>query len=454
MKRFLFLISPLICLLSLLANEAASQDSVNLSSPSRTIATYTKHIGGDQYELSLAGKCFNTGDQDKNESLAWELKQVLDAKGLVLRPAELPSDSAYLDTVTQKHHYVIFPEELPQISLQRQNGRWYFSEETVKAVPKLHNTIFPFGSDFLVNIFPESSQKKFLGLRLWQYFGFICIIALSLLIYFGLLHLLTYLVHRYSSLFETKREYAILRSIIKPFSGFLILFLIRFLLPVLQLSASLNLYFVTTFDVLQPLIAVLAVYRSIDMCDLYLKGLAEKTESTLDDQLVPLLRKILKVVVIIIGGLFILQNLNFNITTWLTGISIGGLAFALAAQDTIKNFFGSLMIFVDRPFQIGDWINFDGTDGTVEEVGFRSTRVRTFANSVVSIPNGRIADMKVDNLGLRKYRRFYTEIALPFHTPPHLIEAYIEGLRDYVRQQPNTRKDFFEIHLNSMTDHS
>ncbi len=454
MKRFLLLLVLFISFFVLQAQENGTKGEINLSSPYHTVATYTSHIGGDQYDLSLAGKCFNAGDQVKNQRIARELKQVLDAKGLMLRPGELPTDSAYLDTVNQKHRYVIFPDELPQISLQRQSGKWYFSEETVEAVPRIHDTIFPFGSDLLVNIFPEFSQKKVLGLKVWQYFGFICILAISLLIYYGLLHLLTYLVHRYSHLFETKQEDAILRSIIKPLSGFLILFLIRLLLPVLQLSASMNQYFVTAFDILQPIIAVLTVYRSIDMIDLYLARLAEKTESTLDDQLMPLLRKSLKVIVIIIGGLFILQNLNFNITTLLTGISIGGLAFALAAQDTIKNFFGSLMIFVDRPFHVGDWINFDGTDGTVEEVGFRSTRVRTFANSIVSIPNGRLADMKVDNLGLRHYRRFYTEIALPFHTPPHLIEAYIEGLRDYVRQQPNTRKDFFEIHLNTMTDHS
>jgi MscS family membrane protein len=130
------------------------------------------------------------------------------------------------------------------------------------------------------------------------------------------------------------------------------------------------------------------------------------------------------------------------------------LALALAAQDTIKNLFGSIMIFVDRPFQIGDWINFDGKDGTVEEVGFRSTRVRTFANSVISVPNGRIADMTVDNLGLRTYRRFTTSITITYDTPPALITAFVEGLRQIVANHPDTRKDYYHVYVNNLGSHS
>jgi len=126
------------------------------------------------------------------------------------------------------------------------------------------------------------------------------------------------------------------------------------------------------------------------------------------------------------------------------------LAFALAAQDTIKNFFGSLMIFVDRPFQVGDWITSGDLDGTVEEVGFRSTRIRTFRNSVMSIPNGVITNQMIDNHGLRVYRRFMTTIALTYDTPPELIDVFVKGLKQIVEDHPKTRKDYYEIHFNNM----
>ena len=132
-----------------------------------------------------------------------------------------------------------------------------------------------------------------------------------------------------------------------------------------------------------------------------LKRRAEKTVSTLDDQLIPLLRKFLKAVVLVLGAVWILSRLDFNVTALLAGVSLGGLAFALAAQDTLKNMFGSLLIFLDKPFQVGDWIQADSIDGTVEEVGFRSTRVRTFANSVIYVPNGKLSDMMVNNMGMR-----------------------------------------------------
>ena len=93
-------------------------------------------------------------------------------------------------------------------------------------------------------------------------------------------------------------------------------------------------------------------------------------------------------------------------------------------------------------------------DGSVEEVGFRSTRVRTFANSLVYVPNGKLMDMVINNYGLRQYRRYSTKISLTYDTPPLLINKFIEGLRKIIMDHPATRKDYFEVHLNEMSAHS
>jgi MscS family membrane protein len=152
--------------------------------------------------------------------------------------------------------------------------------------------------------------------------------------------------------------------------------------------------------------------------------------------------------VVIVGALFVLINLNISIIPFITGISIGGLALALAAQDTIKNFFGSLMIFVDKPFQIGNWITSGDIDGEVEEVGLRSTRVRTFRNSLIYVPNGKLADSTIDNHGLRVYRRYYTRLSITYDTPPRLIEVFVDGLNKIVKSHPHTRKDKYHIFIN------
>lgn len=240
----------------------------------------------------------------------------------------------------------------------------------------------------------------------------------------------------------------------KPMSILIIFPILLILIPVLQLPIKINSYTLYALKAIWPVFATVVCYRIVDILGMYMMKLAEKTESTLDDQIAPLVRKALKVFVVIVGVLAILSNLGKDIVPLLTGLSIGGLAFALAAQDTIKNFFGSIMIFIDKPFQIGDWITSGNIDGTVEEVGFRATRIRTFRNSVTYVPNGIFADTTVDNHGLRNYRRFYTQISINYDTPSEVINVFVEGLRKIVDNHPHTLKENYHIYLNDMADSS
>ncbi|MBL4637163.1 MAG: mechanosensitive ion channel family protein [Kofleriaceae bacterium] len=220
------------------------------------------------------------------------------------------------------------------------------------------------------------------------------------------------------------------------------------LIPTLQLPPLIATNLILLAHALVPLFATIFFYKLVDIVGLYFVKMAERSKNTLDDQLVPLIRKVLKVFVVIVGFVAILRGLKFDIWPLLTGLSIGGLAFALAAQDTLKNFFGSLMIFIDRPFQIGDWVTSGEIDGTVEEVGFRSTRIRTFRDSVMYVPNNIISNSTVDNHGLRKYRRFYTKLSITYDSPARLIEIYVKGLEEIVKRHPETRKDYYNIFLN------
>jgi MscS family membrane protein len=176
---------------------------------------------------------------------------------------------------------------------------------------------------------------------------------------------------------------------------------------------------------------------------------AAKTETRLDDQLVPLIRRTAKAFMIVIGGIFVLQNLNVDVASLVAGLGLGGLAFALAAKDTLANTFGSLVIFVDRPFQIGDWVVNGDSEGTVEDVGFRTTRIRTFYDSLVTVPNAKLTDTAIDNMGMRAYRRIKVVLGLTYSTTPEQMQAFVEGLRAIVAAHPETRKDKYEIHFNN-----
>jgi MscS family membrane protein len=136
----------------------------------------------------------------------------------------------------------------------------------------------------------------------------------------------------------------------------------------------------------------------------------------------------------------------------LAGATIGGLAFALASQDTVKNLIGTIMIFLDKPFHIEDWIEAGEVVGTVERVGFRSTQVRAADTSVYQIPNSKLSELVINNKGLRLFRRYNTNLGLRYDTPPELIEAFVKGLREIVIAHPETRSDSFNVEFTGFGD--
>lgn len=172
-------------------------------------------------------------------------------------------------------------------------------------------------------------------------------------------------------------------------------------------------------------------YNLVSVIELFLTRLAARTKSDLDDQLVPLVRKSLRVFLVVVAALFIAQNvLGANIASWLAGLGIAGLAVSLAAQDSLKNLFGSITIFLDQPFLVGDFIKYGEDVGTVEEIGFRSTKIRTLDGHVVTIPNSLIVNDPVTNIGRRPHIRRVLNVTVTYDTPPAKIDEGIQILRE------------------------
>ena len=202
------------------------------------------------------------------------------------------------------------------------------------------------------------------------------------------------------------------------------------------------------------LAATLAGFRSVDALGVWATKRAGKTESSLDDILVPLGRKALKLLVVAFGLVNFAPLLGLEITPLLGALGVGGIGFAFAAQNTIENLFGSVTVVLDRPFSVGDWVEVDGVDGTVEEVGLRSTKVRTFYDSLVSIPNAKLTTAIVDNYGSRKYRRFKATLGVRYETTPEQIEAFCKGIKTLVADRSDTRKNNCYAELNGFGDSS
>lgn len=216
-------------------------------------------------------------------------------------------------------------------------------------------------------------------------------------------------------------------------------------MPAIGLDAELTDVIVRAGGFVAVVGAIALAYRLVDIVIDVLQRRADETESKLDDGLVPLLRTVLRLFVLGVGLIFALQNLDVDVSSLLTGLGLGGLAFALAAQDTARNLFGGVTVFIDKPFEIGDWIEVDGIEGTVEAVGFRSTRIRTFYDSQVTVPNGRLVDSGVDNMGRREWRRYKTNLGIGYHSSTDQVEAFVDGLRNLIRGREGFRQDYFIV---------
>lgn len=190
-----------------------------------------------------------------------------------------------------------------------------------------------------------------------------------------------------------------------------------------------------------------ALYISVDAFHGYLIEMAARTKSSLDDQLAPFATKTLKVLILLLGTLITLQNFGVNVMSLLAGLGLGGLALALAAQDTAANLFGSITILLDNPFKVGDHIRVSDTEGIVEEVGFRSTRIRTPTNTLVTIPNSVVAKEKIENLGERPARRVRQTLGLHYNTPPEKMIQFCDEIRYALASEPQIMKDNIVVHF-------
>ena len=295
---------------------------------------------------------------------------------------------------------------------------------------------------------PNWFTDEYLGIEIEQYIGFGLLAIAVTILHFALLRLITIFVRRrYSgddlSFWEVERR-RLNRGILLVTAG--ITLLVGF--PMLDFDPEIE-NIVNQIASLVAAVGVLQVaYRAIDIFMDVLARRATQTESKLDDSLVPLLRTAVRLFVTFVGLLFVLQNLDINVSSLIAGLGLGGLAIALAAQDTVRNLLGGVTIFADKPFEVGDWVVVDGVEGTVEAVGFRSTRVRTFYNSLISVPNGNLMDSGIDNMGQRRWRRYKTTLGVAYHTKPDQLQAFVEGIRAIIQANPGMRQDYYIVEFH------
>ncbi|MDD3000990.1 MAG: mechanosensitive ion channel family protein [Candidatus Riflebacteria bacterium] len=396
------------------------------------------------------------------------LKAVLD-RYKYIELIELPNESQGAPVILLTHsagRIVLEKVKNPESTIEA----WKFSAQTIRDLPALYDAFkdqdvvdgvvvsseVPLSvsiRDYMRKNFPGLMSKSVI-LENWQWLGIFCVAFLGLA--FGKV-LIKLLNNAINLLF--KREKVLIdieaqNKFLTPISVCSVTFFWWVGLTLLGLPPEIRLVLLVSVKVVSAGAAVWAGYRLVDVIGNLLMGKAAKTENKYDDLLAPLITRALKAMVVVFGLVFIADIFAIDIDKILAGLGLGGLAFALAAKDTISNLFGSLTILLDRPFQIGDWVTIGKADGTVESVGVRSTRIRTFYDSVITIPNSELINAQIDNYGARNYRRITSTIGIAYNTPPEKIDSFCEGIREIIRRHPHTRKDYFIINLNAFNESS
>jgi MscS family membrane protein len=454
------------------AKEPAEQQAVSekFNSPQATWRTFYPAVRDEQWGEAI--KCLNlsTVSSQQAEELAIKLYSAIGKTGRLNDKVMPNAEQVKAQKLTT---YLIFPkagdpwhqelrnkyDDLPSITMApNADGLWQFSAETVAAISKLADLLLEekqlagaemmtFDQKIDAWVGPGLRESIF-GLKYWQWLGLLILIVIGVILDHVVRLIVRGLTTRGMKRFGRSPDPEKLLPAAKAIGLLAMALFWMLLVNTLGFQGTVLKVLHGAASIFGTLVAVMAAWRFTDLASDAAAAMAAKTETNVDDVLIPLVRKALKIFIVVFGMIYGALSLDFNVMPLIGALGIGGLGFAFAAKDTLENFFGSATVLIDRPFTVGDWVVMDGAEGTVEEIGFRSTRVRTFYNSLITVPNANLVRANVDNYGSRKYRRYKTTLGLQYDTSHDKILAFTEGLRELVRSHPFTRKDYYHVYFH------
>lgn len=444
-------IALLLAAALLLGSAPAHADEPSCDNPQAAARSLLDWQQPGKDEPELAARCLDmpaalAGDP---ATTARQLKAVLDARGLYVPTDDLPLDPDHTDA--DGMHRVQPIPTYPLLTIEKQGERWVYSRQLVAATPSMYRELASVKMRISGWLPAGLGERSMGGVAVWQVIYVGALLLAALLVGLMAQKLLADQLIRLATRLRISLDAKALGATRWPLTWFAAGAVLVAGLPEAQLGVRTSRILIFLSNVLLSVSAVLVASRLVDVGAHFFAKRATTTASKLDDQVIPLVSRAVKTAIWTLGGVFIVQNMGVDVGSLIAGVGIGGLAIALAAKDTAANVFGSLTIFTDRPFQIGDWVVLGGSvEGVVEEVGFRSTRIRTFYGSVISVPNAKVANETIDNMGQRVHRRVKATVGLTYDTPPETLQAFVEDIRAHLETNPAVAEGAREVHLASM----
>ena len=208
----------------------------------------------------------------------------------------------------------------------------------------------------------------------------------------------------------------------------------------------------TIFKIISVIAFAIALAKSFTIQSSLIKKMKKTSKRKLDDATIEFILKIVRVLIYIIAIFVVLALLKIDLTGLIAGLGIGGVIVTLAAQDTAKNLFGGVVIFLDKPFNVGDWVQMDAYEGTIEDITFRTTRIRTFENSLLNVPNSIISNASVINWSKMQTRRYKANLRIDFNTSIEKLERVKARIEEMLKERESIVDDATIIRYDNINE--
>ncbi len=290
--------------------------------------------------------------------------------------------------------------------------------------------------------------QKIIGISLWQFIAAFLIILAGLIIKRILISIIEKKITEFVEKTEAEWDDLLFEAITKPVNAFIMIGAIHvaaFLL-VFNLENFPTAFIGKSYTVFLGIILIWGVYRLVDVVAHYLDELVANKDEGLKGQFVPLIKKALRILVVIVGALTVLATIGVNITGLAALLSVGALAISMGSKDSVANLVGTVNILSDRPYKVGDWITVGSSiDGDVEEIGFRSTKIRMFDKTLMTVPNGTLATETIKNWSRMPKRRIKMTIGLTYDASPKQMREALKRIETILKEDEGVDQDYMLV---------
>ena len=396
----------------------------HLQSARATMQTFL--TSNHRKDFAAAAECLDFSSIDASP---WQQEDyVVKLKDIIDRLERVDYQKISDDVVGKPYRFAPGATTQPIVISCGNDKIWRFTAETVAAIDELSAEVNE--RPLIVTSTPWYRRMTPLDNEVWR----IVAMFVSILLGFMLGRLAGILLNQIANLLDARQRHFFavgFRSLARSASFALMVIGLKVGVQFLILNSIVHEISSTLVNISLTAVVAYVSYCLVDVVDAWLTTISTRTLTKMDDMLVPMVRTSLRVTILILLLVQCATILSDKpITSIIAGLGVGGLAIGLAAQDTIKNFFGSMMIFSDRPFDLGDRIVVNGHDGPVESVGFRSTRIRTLEGHLVTIPNGELANQTILNVGKRPSIRRILNLGVTYDTPPDKLQRAVQIVKD------------------------